>query len=160
LQRFVRAEAPSLPVTSMQTLQQIDEARFADSLRMVALAGAGGLLALLLASLGLYGVVSLAVRQRTREIGIRIALGAQPVRIRGMVMREMLWILLIGVGVGVPAAMALSKVTESQLFGVKSGDMVVVSAAVAALAVTAALAAFLPARRASKVDPLTALRYE
>ena len=89
-----------------------------------------------------------------------MALGAGPGRIRGMVMREMAWILLAGLAIGVPAALALAKVTESQLFGVKSRDVLVIAGAVAALSVTAALAGFLPARKASRVNPLTALRYE
>jgi ABC-type antimicrobial peptide transport system permease subunit len=100
------------------------------------------------------------VTRRTREIGIRMALGAGPGRIRGMVLREMTWILLLGLLAGVPAAMLLAKYTESQLFGVKARDIAVVAGAILALAVTAALAGWLPARKAAKVSPLVALRYE
>jgi ABC-type antimicrobial peptide transport system permease subunit len=100
------------------------------------------------------------VTRRTREIGIRMALGAEPGRIRGMVMRELLWILIAGLATGVPAAMLLAHYTESQLFGVKARDPIVVVGAVLALTVTAILAGYLPARRASRVKPLEALRYE
>jgi ABC-type antimicrobial peptide transport system permease subunit len=124
------------------------------------LAGTFALLATALAMLGLYGVMAHSVTRRTREIGIRMALGAAPMRIRGMVLREMTWILAAGVAVGVPAALALAKLTESQLFGVKSRDAIVVAGAVLALSATAALAGFLPARKASRVNPMTALRYE
>jgi ABC-type antimicrobial peptide transport system permease subunit len=101
-----------------------------------------------------------SVTRRTREIGIRIALGAKPQTIRGMVVREMLWILGIGLAVGIPAALAVSKFTESQLYGVKAFDALVLAVAAVALALMAAMAAYVPARRASKIDPLRALRYE
>jgi ABC-type antimicrobial peptide transport system permease subunit len=124
------------------------------------MAGTFAVLATALATLGLYGVMAYSVTRRTREIGIRMALGAGPARIRGMVMREMAWIVAVGLIVGVPAAMSLTKYTESQLFGVKGSDVMVIAGAVIALTVTAAAAGFLPARRASRVSPLVALRYE
>ncbi len=111
--------------------------------------------------LGLYGVMAHGVARRTREIGIRMALGAAPARIRSMVMRELVWILGFGLGIGIPAALAaVTRLVESRLFGVEGKDASVVAAATLLLALTAAAAAYWPARRASKVDPLDALRYE
>ncbi len=124
------------------------------------LAAAFAVLATILAMLGLYGVMAHGVARRTREIGIRMALGAAPAKIRSMVMRELIWILGFGLGVGVPAALAATRLVESRLFGVKGRDVTVVAAATLLLALTAAVAAWWPARRASRVDPLDALRYE
>jgi ABC-type antimicrobial peptide transport system permease subunit len=111
-----------------------------------------------LAMLGLYGVMAYSIARRTREIGIRIALGAPPARIRAMVMRELVWILGVGLGAGVPAAFALSRYVKSQFYGVGAFDPAVVASAVAVLTLTAAAAAYIPARRAAGVDPLEALR--
>ncbi len=118
------------------------------------------ILATVLAMLGLYGVMGHNVMRRTREIGIRVALGAAPRKIRTMVMREMAWIVAIGLALGIPAALALSRLTQSQLYGVKPFDAVVVACAAAALAVTAVVATYVPARRAARVNPVTALHYE
>jgi predicted permease len=160
IRRTMRAIDPNLPLERLRTLD--DQVRFniRNDRIVLQLAAVFAVLATLLAMLGLYGVMAHSVTRRTREIGIRIALGAPPLRIRTMVLREMLWILGIGLAVGVPAAMFLSRLTESQLYGVKARDAMVVAAAVLALAVTAVAAAYLPARRASRVNPLNALRYE
>jgi putative ABC transport system permease protein len=150
----------TLPLENLRTMEsQINDNIQSDRL-VLQLASAFAVLATLLAMLGLYGVMAHSVTRRTREIGIRMALGAQPVRIRGMVLREMLWILAIGLATGIPAALALARLTESQLYGVKAYDALVVAAAALALAATAVAAAYLPARRAARVDPLRALRYE
>ena len=160
VRRVVASLDPDLPPENLRTLDDQILNSVQNDRVILQLAATFAVLATALAMLGLYGVMAHSVTRRTREIGIRMALGAGPDRIRGMVMREMLWILLAGVLVGVPGALALAKVTESQLYGVKSRDAVVVASAVLALAVTAALAAFLPARKASRVNPLNALRYE
>jgi ABC-type antimicrobial peptide transport system permease subunit len=174
---YVRSAVPAAQVISAvrKTMANIDRDLPAENLRtmeeqvrqnirtdriILELAGTFAVLATMLAMLGLYGVMAHSVTRRTREIGIRMALGAGPGRIRGMVMREMTWILVLGLAVGVPAALLLSKYTESQLFGVKARDLAVVAAAIAALAVTSALAGFLPARKAARVSPTNALRYE
>jgi len=110
--------------------------------------------------LGLYGVMAYGVARRTREFGIRAALGAGPGRVRGIVMREAGVILAIGLVLGVPSALALARLMESQLFGVKSFDALVVACAAAALALAAGLAGYIPARRAARLSPMSALRYE
>jgi len=124
------------------------------------LAAVFAFLATLLAMLGLYGVMAYSVTRRSREIGIRLALGAPRESVRGMVMKEAIAILIAGLAVGVPAALGVARLTESQLFGVKSFDLPVVAGAMAALAVATILAGFLPAQRASRTDPMQALRYE
>jgi predicted permease len=149
-----------LPPEDLRTLDDQIKVNIQSDRLVLQLAAAFAVLATLLAMLGLYGVMAHSVTRRTREIGIRMALGAAPGRIRSMVMRELFWILGIGLGVGVPAALVISRLTESQLYGVKSFDAIVVLGAVLALTATAILAGFLPAQRAAKVSPLTALRYD
>jgi ABC-type antimicrobial peptide transport system permease subunit len=151
---------PDMPLEDLRTLDQQIHLDIRQDQMVLQLAAAFAFLATALAMLGLYGVMANSVTRRTREIGIRIALGAKPQSIRGLVLREMLWILGIGLAVGIPAALVVSKFTESQLYGVKAFDALVLAGAAAALAITAATAAFIPARHASRIDPLYALRYE
>jgi predicted permease len=151
---------PDLPPESLRPLEDTIRRNIHSDRLVLDLAAAFAILATALAMLGLYGVMAHSVARRTREIGVRMALGAEPRGIRGMVMREMLWILGIGLATGVPAALALARFTESQLYGVKAYDAVVVAGAMLALALTAVVAGYLPARRASRVNPLDALRYE
>jgi predicted permease len=160
IRRVVASIDRDLPAERLRTLDEQILNNIQNDRIVLQLAGTFAVLATVLAMLGLYGVMAHSVTRRTREIGIRMALGAAPGRIRGMVMREMLWILAIGIAIGVPAAMALAQATESQLFGVKSRDLAVVVGAVVALSVTASIAGFLPARRASRVNPMIALRWE
>jgi predicted permease len=119
-----------------------------------------GLLGLLLSCVGLYGIMAHAVVRRTNEIGIRIALGAERGNIIWMVLRESLLLVAIGLVVGIPAAWAAANLISSQLFGVKPSDPVNLLTAALSLTTVAALAGYLPARKASRVDPLVALRYE
>jgi len=100
------------------------------------------------------------VARRTREIGIRMALGAAPARIRSLVMRDLVWILGFGLGIGIPVALAGTRLIESRLFGVHGKDAGIIAAAAFLLSLTAAVAAWWPARRAARVNPLDALRYE
>jgi predicted permease len=119
-----------------------------------------GVLVLLLASLGLFGLMSYFVRGRTREIGIRIALGAQREDVGGMVLRETLLLVLAGVAIGVPCALAATRVFASLLYGLSPGDPVTLTIVALTLLLVGAAAAWLPARRAMRVDPMVALRYE
>lgn len=151
---------PTLPIEDVKTMpQQIRENIFLD--RMISiLSAAFAVLATLLAGVGLYGVLSYSVAQRTREIGVRMALGADGGRVRSMVLRQVSFMLLIGGGVGVAAALGLGHAAESILYQLKGYDPIVFVVAVALLALIALGAGFIPARRAALVDPMRALRYD
>jgi hypothetical protein len=127
---------------------------------MAALSGFFGGLAIVLATVGLYGVISYIVIRRRNEIGIRAALGANRGQIVGMVMNEAALLLLVGVVIGTALSLAAGRSANSLLFGLKSYDPLTLATAVGLLGVIGAVASFLPARRASKVDPMVALRYE
>jgi len=119
-----------------------------------------GLLAAFLACIGIYGLMSYAVRRRTNEIGIRMALGAERSGVLWMVLRESLMLVAVGVLIGIPAALAAARLISSMLYGLKATDPITITAAALAMIAVAALAGYLPARRAAKVDPMVALRYE
>jgi predicted permease len=160
LNRVLRAEIPSIPVTEVKTLAQVDDEDFREAMRISMMAGAGGLVALLLASLGLFGVVSLAVQQRTREIGIRLAVGARPSAVTRMFLASGVRVSAIALLFGIPLSFAAVKIGVSlgMVFG-PSVNVPLLSAATAAiLVVVAVLATWAPARRASRVDPATTLR--
>jgi len=118
------------------------------------------ILAALLAALGIYGVLAYLVVQRRREIGIRMALGAETRHVRWLILREVGFMVIIGAAVGLPAAYGLAKVSESLLFGVRAGDPWIYAADIALSGLVALVACYLPVRRATRVDPLVALRYE
>jgi predicted permease len=156
----VRRIDPNLPLYDVRTIED----RVSDSLlieRLTAGLAAGfGILAALLACVGLYGVMAYNVARRTREIGLRMALGAFGGDVVWLVLREALFVLALGLAVGLPIALGLARYAQSQLFGVHFADPLTLGLAVASLSLAAALAGFIPARRASRVDPLFALRYE
>ncbi len=151
---------PAMPVYALKTLAgQLDETLLTE--RLIALLSAGfGLLATLLATVGLYGVMAFAVGRRTRELGLRMALGARPGSVIWLVMREVLVLLAIGLAVGVPAAIGLGRLVSAQLYGIKGSDPSIAVACTALLIVVAAVAGWIPAQRASRIDPILALRYE
>ena len=151
---------PTLPVEDLKTMpQQIRENVFLD--RMISiLSAAFAVLATLLAGVGLYGVLSYSVAQRTREIGVRMALGADGGRVRRLVMRQVGGMMLAGGIVGVAAALGLGRAAQSLLYGLEGHDPIVFLMAVVLLAAIAALAGYVPARRAAQVDPMHALRYD
>ncbi len=156
----VRRLDPALPVFDLKSLpQRIDDHLWVE--RMVAtLSVAFGALATLLAAIGLYGVMSYSVARRRREIGIRMALGAERGAVLWMVLREVAALVGIGVGVGVPLALGLSRIVASQLFGLSAHDPAALAGAAGVLVPVALVAGFLPARRATRIDPMLALRYE
>jgi predicted permease len=150
----------NLPVYGMRTLdEQLDKSLVAERLTAL-LATIFGLLATLLAAIGLYGVMAYNVGRRTREIGIRIALGAPSPSVLWLVMREVLLMVGLGVAVALPAAWGLARLVQSQLYGIAPSDPLSLAAATLVIALVAALAGYIPALRATRIDPIRALRYE
>ncbi len=127
---------------------------------MATLSGFFGLLALLLASIGLYGILSYGVASRTKEIGIRMALGARSREVLSLILREALLLVLVGVALGLPVVFGATRFASTLLFGLTPTDPVSLSVAALLLFAVAFVAGYIPARRATKVDPLVALRYE
>ncbi len=160
LRRAIADVDNKLPVSNIRTLVE----RISDSSRearaIAQLSGFFAVFALLLAAIGLYGVMAYNVSRRTREIGIRMAIGAQRHAVLRMVMRESLLVVMIGVAVGIPAALGMGHFISSQLFGLSPRDPLTLAAAALLLLAASVVASFLPARRAAEIDPMVALRYE
>jgi ABC-type antimicrobial peptide transport system permease subunit len=149
-----------LPLEALRTLDEQVRVNIRSDRVLVQLSAAFAILATVLAMLGLYGIMAYSVTRRTREIGIRLALGAPARRIRAMVFSELALILAGGLVVGIPCAIALARVTETRLFGVRSFDPGVVAGAIAALVFASMLAGYIPARRAARIQPGNALRQD
>ena len=156
----VRRLDAQLPVADVKTLTaQVRESLLTERLTMLLAVAFGGLAALL-AAIGIYGVLAFAVAQRRQEIGVRMALGADPTAVRRLILSEVMRFLLVGIAIGLPAAYVLARVVESILFGVRAADFRIFGLGVLLLACVALLAGYLPARRAARIDPLDALRSE
>jgi ABC-type antimicrobial peptide transport system permease subunit len=152
--------APQLPVLSVRSLGQQVERSLRQERLLGQLTAFFGLLALVLAAVGLYGVLAYGVTQRTNEIGIRMALGAEPRRVLKTVLGTAMGWVGIGIVIGLAAALAASRLLSSLLFGLGPVDVVTLLTTTTVLVLVAALAAYGPARRASRLDPVRALRYE
>ena len=163
VRQVVRAAVPDIPVYRVATLAEVARRDRHDMMLATASAAGGGLLALLLASIGLYGVVALAVRQRHREIGIRVALGARPGQVIGMFFMSGIRLSVVGLVLGLPLSVAALYAVVSTVAGVHSNNVVIGGAAVVvavAVVAVASLATWVPARRAASVDPLVAIRVD
>ena len=156
----VREMDANLPIFSMRTMDQQISNSLSTERMIASLSTVFGFLATVLAVIGLYGVMSYSVAQRTREIGIRMALGAAQENVVWMVMREVLKLVAIGVVLGVPAALGLIRIVQSQLFGLTAHDPATLVTATLGLILVACIAGYVPAMRASRLDPMRALRYE
>lgn len=158
VRRIVTAVDPRVPITDTRTMREVVSASMADTSFTMALLGIAAGVALLLGAVGIYGVIAYVVSQRTREIGVRMALGARAGDVRGMVVRQGLRVTVLGVALGMVGAFALTRVMATLLFGVTATDPVTFGLVPTLLASVALLASYLPARRASLIDPTEALR--
>jgi ABC-type antimicrobial peptide transport system permease subunit len=149
---------PNLMVTSFQTFDTQVQLAFSQQNMIVQLTSLFGLVALVLAAIGLYGVTSYAVAQRTSEIGIRMALGANRVDVRQMVLRSAFLQVALGLAIGVPAAIEAGRLMGAELFGINAWNPLVMGSVIALLTAVALIAAAVPAHRASSLEPMEALR--
>jgi predicted permease len=158
LQQAVWSVNSNLPLALVQTLEQIQARSMAQTSFAMAMLGIAAGVALLLGIVGIYGVIAYIATQRTREIGIRMALGAQVADVRTMFLRHGLWLTSAGIALGIGVALVLTRAMSALLFGVGTADPITYAGVSAALATVALLATYLPARRASRIDPIVALR--
>ncbi|MBV8052964.1 MAG: ABC transporter permease [Acidobacteriaceae bacterium] len=156
----IKAVDANLPISFVKTVDTLVSDAAGNQIALARLSVFFGILALLLACVGLYGVMSYTVAGRSREIGVRMALGAARRDVVQMLLREGMLLVVVGVAVGIPIALASSQILQSFLFGLKATDPISLIGVILLLGAVAALAAFLPARRGSKIDPMIALRYE
>jgi putative ABC transport system permease protein len=159
VRRFVQTRSPDAPVRFTTLEQRLAENVAAPRFRTLLLT-AFAALAVLLAMAGVYGVMTYVVGQRTGEIGLRMALGASPGSLLGLILRQALTLTALGLGIGLAGAAAASSLLRTMLFGVKSTDPLTYAGVAVLLALVASVASYIPARRAVRVDPLSALRQE
>ena len=160
VRRALTNTAPNLVVNSTQPFTEIIQAGFAQQNMIASLTWLFGALGLVLAAVGLYGVTAYGVEQRTSEIGVRMALGADRGNVMQMVLREAFLQVGIGLALGIPAAISAGYFIDNRLFGVMPWDPFILSVATLLLGIAALIAAAIPARRATRVEPMIALRYE
>ncbi len=160
LQKSLQTAAPGLPYVEAQSLQEVLAPRYRSWRLGATLFGLYAATALLLASVGIYSVLAYSVRGRTHELGIRVALGAEPMALLRMVMGDGLRLALFGTVLGLGATLIAGRALAALLYGVAPGDPLTLAAAGTVLLLVAGAASFLPARRATRVDPMTALRSE
>ena len=160
IERSVHQLNPDLPVFDLTTLRSSMQLGSVFERLAGTFAGAFGLLALVLAAVGIYGVIAYTTRQRTREIAIRMALGARRAVVLRSVLGQGVWLTITGLGIGVAISLALTRYLRSLLFGVTSSDLLTYAAVTLLLCLVSLVACYIPARRATKVDPMAALRYE
>jgi len=160
LRRVVESEDRDLPIIDIRTQKQQIDATLQIERTFAALTSGFGLLALALACVGIYGIMAYTVANRRNEIGIRLALGAQPGQVRGMILRESTWLAIVGIIAGTGAALALTRLVKSMLYGIQPWDPATIIGGVLILLAVALAASWIPARRAAGVQPMEALRHE
>jgi len=160
VRRAVREAAKTIQMAQVTTLADQVDASIVPERLIATLSGSFGALGSLLAAIGLYGLLAYTVARRTSEIGIRMALGAQAEDVRRMVMIGGLWWLAIGIGIGVSVSFAFGRILQNRIWGIKSADSLTLAAVALLLTAVGLVACYIPARRATKVDPMVALRYE
>lgn len=160
LRKVVQQADPDLPIIDIRTQQEQIDATMQTERLLASLTAGFGVLALALACVGIYGIMAYSVANRTNEIGIRLALGAQPRQVRGMILRESTWLAVAGIVVGVAAALVLTRLVKSMLYDIQPWDPLTLAGGVLLLIAVALAASWIPARRAAKVQPMEALRHE
>ncbi len=160
LRQVAQRIAPDLPLSNVRTQDQQIDAAMQQERVFVTLTSGFGLLALALASVGIYGVLAYSVAQRTNEIGVRLAVGAQPWQVRALVLKESTWLAGAGIAVGAVAAFGLCRLVRSMLYGIRPDDPVTMIGGIFILLSVALAASWIPARRAARLDPMEALRHE
>jgi ABC-type antimicrobial peptide transport system permease subunit len=160
LRQVVQKADRDLPIIDIRTQREQIDANMQMERAFAALTAGFGVLALALACVGIYGIMAYSVANRRNELGIRMALGAQPRQVRGMILRESGWLAAAGILVGVAGALVLTRLVKSMLYGIQPYDPLTLAGGIALLVVVALAASWIPARRAAGVQPMEALRHE